>query len=89
MGRSVQNGEPCGSSRVHQRERSRREWQLARYWNGGKPLGDEWDISPEYLERQWADEVPAVLTSFWVDLSCGCVFGALQVVPLEPLGTLP
>jgi hypothetical protein len=46
-------------------------------------LQGEWQIHTEVIHGWGPNHETAVLQSYWTDLSCGCTFGALQVVHLE------
>jgi hypothetical protein len=53
-------------------------------WQAGDELLlDEWDVSIECVSGWSPTGGAALLSTYWTDMPCGCVFGALQVVHLD------
>lgn len=83
MGRTVATDQPCGDPWGHWREKRQLEWELKMSWESGLPLRPDWESSTEFVEPDWHRDHGAILRTYWLDMKCGCVFGALCCTHLE------
>jgi hypothetical protein len=77
-------GERCSSPGLHNRVVRRLEIELVESWTAGAELHDDWEILVECIPGWSTSGGSALLSTYWTDMPCGCVFGALQVVYLDP-----
>lgn len=83
MAGTIAGDHPCSGAALHGEWVGLYEQELLLSWQYSLPMRSVWDVSQEMLEPRWRGDGGAVLRTYWAEMPCGCVFGALRVQLLD------